>query len=60
MAFTKQRVLKQALHNREITDTQYEVISNRYAFYNDSEWEVSVANNSVFIKDHYRGEDKVY
>jgi len=60
MAFTKQRILKQALNNNEITESQYEIVSNRYSFYDDSEWEVCVADNSVFIDDKYRGEKKVF
>jgi hypothetical protein len=49
-----------ARNENQITDTQFEVIANRYGFYNDDEWEFAVADNSVFVADHYRGEQIRY
>lgn len=60
MSFEKLRTLKMALNNNEITDTQFEVVSNRYCFYNDSEWDFAIADHSVYVADHYRNEDKRY
>lgn len=60
MGFYKMRTLKMALNENRITDTQFEVVANRYAFYNDTEWEFEVADNSVFVADHYRGEQIRY
>lgn len=58
MKFTKMRALKIARNENQITEKQFEVVSNRYAFYDDSEWDLQVADNSVYIADHYRGENK--
>lgn len=58
--FTKHRILKQALNNDEITEAQYEVVTTRYGFYNDSEWEICVADNSVYVEDLFKGTSKVY
>jgi hypothetical protein len=60
MSSEKLRNLKIALNNNEITDAQFEVVSNRYCFYNDSEWDFAIADNSVYVADHYRNEDKQY
>lgn len=60
MGFYKMRALKMARNENQITDTQFEVIANRYGFYNDDEWEFAVADNSVFVADHYRGEQIRY
>ena len=58
--FTKHRILKQALNNGEITEQQFEIVSNRYSFYDDSDWELCVADNSVYVEDLFRGESRVH
>lgn len=60
MKFTKMRTLKTALNENQITEKQFEVVSARYCFYDDSEWDLEVADNSVYIADHYRGESAKY
>ena len=54
------RALKMARNENQITDTQFEVVANRYAFYEDNEWEFEVADNSVYVADYYRGEQIRY
>lgn len=60
MKFTKMRALKIALNENQITEKQFEVVQSRYCFYDDSEWDMEVADNSVYIADHYRGESTRY
>ena len=60
MGFYKMRALKMARNENQITDTQFEVVANRYAFYEDNEWEFEVADNSVYVADYYRGEQIRY
>ena len=60
MGFYKMRALKMARNENQITDRQFEVIANHYGFYNDTEWEFEVADNSVYVADHYRGEQIKY
>ena len=60
MGFYKMRALKMARNENQITDRQFEVIANRYGFYNDTEWEFEVEDNSVYVADHYRGEQIKY
>lgn len=60
MNFQKIRALKIALNENKITEEQFDIVSNRYCFYNDSEWEFEVADNSVYVADHYRKENARY
>lgn len=56
MTYSKLRQLRVALNTKEITPVQYEVVSNRYSFYNDSEWDFVISSGHILINDRFRNE----